>query len=146
MSNLHRHHIMESLIKMCALKHSMHCTLCSCFTAHFYYSLWLSFLWNHRNESKRKMATVVRSLMLFHYSLLYSEPRWPNDHRSRLQRHFVETFCSVSVNHSITGPMSKNCTSKCGEGRNKRLPPMHGMFGGDTVPIHLKVLACTKAG
>ena len=58
----------------------------------------------------------------------------------------VDTLGSVSVNHSLTSSKCKNGTSKCGEDRNKRLPALHGMFGGDIVPIHLEVIAYTKVG
>ena len=37
---------------------------------------------------------------------------------------------SVSVNHSLTGPSCKN----------------GGMFGGNTVPIHLKVMLTPRLG
>ena len=49
----------------------------------------------------------------------------------------VETLGSVSVNHILTGPGCKNGTSECGEDRIM-CPALHGMFGGDTVPIHLR--------
>ena len=53
---------------------------------------------------------------------------------------------SVSVNHSLTMPGCKNGTSKCGEDKNQRAPSLHGMFGGATVSIQLKVMAYTKVG
>ena len=52
---------------------------------------------------------------------------------------------SVSVNHSLTRPRCKNGTGEYGEDRIMR-PALCGMFGGNTVPIHLKVMAYTKAG
>ena len=58
----------------------------------------------------------------------------------------VVTFGSVSLNHSLTVPRCKNDTGECGEDRNQRLSALHGMFGGTTVPIHLKVMAYIKFG
>ena len=56
----------------------------------------------------------------------------------------VETLGSVLVNHSLTGQRCKNGTNECGKDRNKRSPTLCGVFGGDTIPIDLKVMAHTK--
>ena len=58
----------------------------------------------------------------------------------------IEMLGSVSVNHSLTRPRCKIGTSKCGVDRNQGVPSLCGMFGGNTVPIHLNVMAYTKVG
>ena len=57
----------------------------------------------------------------------------------------VEMLGNVSINHSLTGPRCKNCTRECGEDRIMVLA-LCGMFGSNTVPINLKVMAYAKVG
>ena len=48
------------------------------------------------------------------------------------------------MENNDTVPRCKNGTSECGQDRNQRATALDGMFGGATVPIHLKVIARTK--
>ena len=57
-------------------------------------------------------------------------------------RGILQTSGCVSVNHR---PRCKNGISKCGEDRIMCASPAW-MFGGDTVPIHLKMMVHTKVG
>ena len=71
---------------------------------------------------------------------------WPCTCEAGFDPQGAEMLGSVLVNHILLVPRYKNGSSECGEDRNQRVPTLRGMFGGATVPIHLMVMAYTKAG